>query len=47
MGAAFSGNLYKLCEDPRRPHYGCYYPADFQLPPDAPENLGGFTVIDY
>ena len=43
----FTGNLYKLCENPHRPHYGSFYPADFSKPLDAPENLGEFVVIDY
>lgn len=46
-GTAFTGNLYKLCEGPEKPHSGCFYPADFAKPLDAPENLGEFVVIDY
>lgn len=45
--AVFTGNLYKLCEGPEKPHSGCFYPADFSKPLDAPENLGEFVVIDY
>lgn len=46
-GVSFRGNLYKLCENPARPHYGCYYPADFSLPLADPKNLGDFLTIDY
>lgn len=46
-GAAFHGNLYKLCENDARAHYGCYYPADFAVPLDAAQNMGDFIVIDY
>lgn len=45
--AAFSGNFYKLCENPARPHYGSFYPADFSQPLESPANLGPFVVIDY
>ena len=46
-GSRFSGNFYKLCENPQRPHYGSFFPADFSLPRQAPKNLGEFVVIDY
>lgn len=46
-GAAFTGNFYKLCDDPARAHRCSFYPADFIKPLSAPENLGEFTIIDY
>lgn len=46
-GAVFMGNFYKLCTNPTRPHYGSYYPANFEQPLFIPENLGEFVVIDY
>ena len=46
-GAIFAGNLYKLCENPARTHYGCFYPADFNRALHDPRNLGEFDVIDY
>lgn len=46
-GAAFRGNFYKICENPQRPHYGCYFPTDFSLPLTDSRNFGEFVVIDY
>lgn len=46
-GDSFTGNFYKLCEAREKPHYGSFFPADFSRPLDAPENMGGFLVIDY
>ncbi len=46
-GKCFWGNFYKICEDPRRPHYGSYFPADFSLRLDDQKNLGEFLIIDY
>lgn len=43
----FAGNLYKLCKNPKRPHYGCFYPADFSKPLTDPQNFGSFVLIDY
>lgn len=45
--AVFTGNFYKLCDDPARAHRCSFYPADFKKPLSAPENLGDFTIIDY
>ncbi len=47
VGGAFTGNFYKLCEAPEKPHYGSFYPADFTKPLDVPENLGDFIIISY
>ncbi len=46
-GATFRGNFYKTCENSRRPHYGCFFPADFSLSREDPRNFGEFVVIDY
>ncbi|MCI8650375.1 MAG: hypothetical protein HFG20_09690 [Anaerotruncus sp.] len=46
-GKTFSGNFYKICVDPKREHYGSYFPADFQKTADHPDNLGEFVIIDY
>ncbi|MEM1485405.1 hypothetical protein V6615_11070 [Oscillospiraceae bacterium PP1C4] len=45
--STFTGNLYKLCENPTKPHYGCFYPADFEKPLVDPSNLGEFIIIDF
>lgn len=46
-GQMFTGNLYKLCEHSARPHFGSYYPADFNLPLTDEKNFGEFVIIDY
>lgn len=46
-GQMFTGNLYKVCENSARPHFGSYYPADFNLPLTDPSNFGEFVMIDY
>ncbi len=46
-GVTFRGNFYKTCENSRRPHYGCFFPADFSLSREDPRNFGEFVVIDY
>lgn len=46
-GKAFTGNFYKLCKALEKPHYGSFYPADFSMPLETPENLGEFLLVDY
>lgn len=46
-GASFQGNFYKVCKDERKPHYGSFFPADFEKGLDAPQNLGTFLITDY
>ena len=45
--AVFQGNFYKICENPGRPHYGCYYSTDFSKWLGHPENLGAFQLMDF
>jgi hypothetical protein len=45
--SSFTGNLYKLCENPVKPHYGSFYPADFSAPLAADSNMGEFIIIDF
>lgn len=46
-GQMFTGNLYKICDNSARSHFGCYYPADFSLPLTDETNFGEFIMIDY
>lgn len=46
-GSSFKGNIYKLCQDPSRPHYGSYTPADFSHPLEEKSQLSEFIIIDY
>ena len=45
-GEHLKGNLYKLCTG-ERPHYGCFYPVDFQAEdPFSPTYYGDFLLIE-
>lgn len=46
-GDSFTGNFYKVCRAREKPHYGSFFPADFEKPLDAPENMGTFLVVNY
>lgn len=42
------GNLYKLSDNKTRPHYGSYFPAEFEpFDPMAASNIGEFSFISY
>ena len=46
-GSRFSGNFYKVCDAPQRPHWGSFFPADFSHARTEAANLGEMVVIDY
>ncbi|MDR2933413.1 MAG: hypothetical protein LBV27_09950 [Oscillospiraceae bacterium] len=46
-GEHFPGNFYKLCQDDKMPHYGCFFPADFKADPYARESMGDFEIVAY
>lgn len=47
-GSVMSGNFYKLCDDAERPHYGCFYPVDFNAAnPLGSAYFGGLRLVDY